>query len=373
MVSGCALTMAALAGTGSAGTAVAQSSTQAAAVPGERGALPGLPAGLVINVLAGGAEGGPALDRWLGGGILAPEETARRATALIEALGSRKGTLPGQDLLKAIDRIAGYVARRLATASVMQLAVDPEFRPPVGSIALKFGPPDAPQAAGFEAVSPKDPRISGRDLRGLRRPLDEPVSASGIAGIEKISLRLAPGDYRVVLLTQNLGDPELVRRPFGRSLRVNGVPVIVAGSDPSRWIPGAVLSNRAAALAEGVRSVGGYPTGRLAPHANTMVGRHQAGGLVIEARAPQGRITIELAEFGRGRSYLTALVAEPANRPSSILLSPEARRTIISQDVRLALEAQVLAAAARLVEQISPADGRQPKPEFESAEVVSSN
>lgn len=366
-----------IAGPAAAQGAPGQPPSQTADAPGAAGTqeapLP-VPAALITRLLAGGADARLVLNQWLNSEGRPPEEVARRATALIEALGAQKDKAPPQDLLKAIDTVAAHVARRLATTPVIQMAVEPGYRPPPKAVALKFGPPDAPPVPGFEAVLPKDPRITGGEVQGLRRPLEEPLVGSGILGVEKINVKVPPGQYRVILLTQNLGDPNLVRRPFGYSLRINGVPVVVGSADPNQWLPGgAVLSSQPA------RPADGFATADLPPQTRGLIVRQQAGGIVIEARAPDGRLTIEMGGFGRqGRSYLTALVAEPVDQPSSLILSREARQAIIGQDRRLELESRVLAAAASLVERIAPAEGPErllslPQPEFESTEVVSSS
>ena len=326
-----------------------------------------------IAAALGTAPGSMALlDQYLGGARVPPAAMVRRATALIRALGAQRAAIGAQDLVKALDRITGYAARLLASASVMRFAVDDAFRPGSDTLALDFGPADAPVMPGFEKLAPNDPRIAGARLSGLRRPLHQPLQASGIVGVERITLQVPPGDYRIVLVTQHLGDPRLMDAPFGRQMRINGVPVLVARPDPSQWLDGAVLSQRGMALTGGSgQAIGGFLAGELADEAARLIASQQGGAMVIEVRAPDGRIALQMSGFGNARSYITGVLVEPAARLSNVVLRAAARNAVIPLDLRLALEAELLAAAAEVMEQVETAAG--PDPAFESADAVSSN
>ena len=373
-IAGCAVALAALLAIGAAGAQTGPPQI-AAATPGNGGL--DVPRAIVAAMLAGSPDGFAELNRYLGAGNLTPGQIADRATALIGALGQQAGSVKPEDLTKTIDRISGFASRLLATASVMRFAVDSSFRPAAGSLALDFGPPGGPTQPGFTKVTPNDPRLSGLNLVGLRRPLDQPLAASGIVGIQRINLQVAAGDYRLVLMTQQLGDAAMMENPFGRSLRINGVPILVGHSDPAQWIGGAVLTERGAQLVSGGgQTIGGFLSGQFDPAASTLIAQQQGGALVIEVRAPDGKVQIEMSGFGRARSYVTGLLLEPKSRESDLVLQGSTFDAILPLDVRLALEGQILAAAAAVLEQVAPAEGpgpNAPSPEFEPTDAVSSS
>jgi len=373
-IAGCAVALAALLAIGAAGAQTGPPQI-AAATPGNGGL--DVPRAIVAAMLAGSPDGFAELNRYLGAGNLTPSQIADRATALIGALGQQAGSVKPEDLTKTIDRISGFASRLLATASVMRFAVDSSFRPAAGSLALDFGPPGGPTQPGFTKVTPNDPRLSGLNLAGLRRPLDQPLAASGIVGIQRINLQVAAGDYRLVLMTQQLGDAAMMENPFGRSLRINGVPILVGHSDPAQWIGGAVLTERGAQLVSGGgQTIGGFLSGQFDPAASTLIAQQQGGALVIEVRAPDGKVQIEMSGFGRARSYVTGLLLEPKSRESDLVLQGSTFDAILPLDVRLALEGQILAAAAAVLEQVAPAEGpgpNAPSPEFEPTDAVSSS
>ena len=373
-IAGFAVALAALLAIGAAGAQTGPPQI-AAATPGNGGL--DVPRAIVAAMLAGSPDGFAELNRYLGAGNLTPGQIADRATALIGALGQQAGSVKPEDLTKTIDRISGFASRLLATASVMRFAVDSSFRPAAGSLALDFGPPGGPTQPGFTKVTPNDPRLSGLNLAGLRRPLDQPLAASGIVGIQRINLQVAAGDYRLVLMTQQLGDAAMMENPFGRSLRINGVPILVGHSDPAQWIGGAVLTERGAQLVSGGgQTIGGFLSGQFDPAASTLIARQQGGALVIEVRAPDGKVQIEMSGFGRARSYVTGLLLEPKSRDSDLVLQGSTFDAILPLDVRLALEGQILAAAAAVLEQVAPAEGpgpNAPSPEFEPTDAVSSS
>lgn len=360
-------------GTGVAG---AQTAPQPAAAPAGSGG-PDLPRAVIDAILSSSPDALTELNRYLGASTLTPAQIADRAAALINALGKQAGALKPQDVALTMSRITVFTSRLLAKASVIRFAVDGSYRPPAGAVALAFGSPGAPTHPGFTKVTATDPRISGVNLVNVSAANHPPGMASGIAGVRKIHLRVRPGDYRLVLMTQQLGDAKLKHAPFGRSLRINGVPVLVARSDPSQWIGGAVLTNRGNQFIGGKgHAVGGFLSGQFDSSADALIAAQRGGVLVVEVRAPDGLVQIETSEFGTDQSYLTGLLLEPKGKRSDLVLQGGTFAAILPLEVRLALEARVLAAAAAVLGQVQPAAGpgpNVPAPQFEATEAVSSS
>jgi hypothetical protein len=98
--------------------------------------------------------------------------------------------------------------------------------------------------------------------------------------------------------------------------------------------------------------------------------RQQGGALVIEAHAVNGQIDIRLP--GDVPTFLTALMVERSDQPSEFVLSPAARDALLPIDTQLAIEAEVQALAAALLEEVAPAAGPDgqpndlPEPVFQS-------
>lgn len=295
-----------------------------------------------------------AINGFIGTGRQPADVVARRAAALLRGLADRRGTVPPAAYLGAVSRISTLAGRALASASIVGLAVATGYRPKNVVIALDFGPPEGPVMPGFERVLQGDRRIEGRIL-ALRRPGSNLLLSDGLAGIEKITLSVAPGDYRVILITQNLADPAVSRLPFGRTVRINGIPTRIERSDFREWRYEAMLAGGRSRLPES----GGHRSGELASDGAALFSRQQGGAVILEAKTSSDKLVIELADFAGARSYLTGLLVERLGRVSDVALSPPALGRIVPLSRRLELEAGLLEEAARAIEGIAPAIGRQ--------------
>lgn len=326
---------------------------------------------LVTYVLSGN-QGQALINQYLTSGNISPSELARRATSLIDALGRRRADFDPQQLLTAVDRVSHLAARALSSAKITRLGVSDDYRPTRAVAALDFGPADGAVMDGFERVTPNDPRVSGDDLQGLRRPETNSLLSDGLGGVEIISLDVPNGEYRIVLMTQNLGDARYSTTPFGREIKVNGVPVLIEGNDPSRWTPGSTLSSgNVIQTSSGASQSEGYRSGVLSSDSDALIARQEGGAIIIEGRALAGKLNIQIQGYSNTKSYLTGLVVEPLNELSDITLSNEARQAIVPVAARVALETQILAKAAEVTEGIPRPD--LPEPSFESNEVATAN
>jgi len=296
------------------------------------------------------------INRILGAGVQPASVVAARARRLIDDLCASRFRKPAPRpaiYIAAIQQISGLASRALSGAAILGVAVAPGYRPANAVAALDFGPPDGPVMEGFEGVFQGDPRLEGNIL-ALKHPDTSPLLSDGLAGIEQIRLPVQPGDYRIILLTQNLANPAVSKLPFGREVRVNGVSSRVERAEFARWQYDAILADRPGPGGEGVVKLPGFGAELFA--------RQQGGALVLEATATSDTLTIQLSDFAGARSYLTGLVVERLDRPSGISLSPLARRVVISLQQRLELETTVLEAAARCLEKIPPEAGPPDEP-----------
>lgn len=325
------------------------------------------------EVLAGtmsGVRGTAIIDRFLRGDGAPPALVARRAAAIIRQLGEQRGTLKPADLLGAVDRVVHVAARSLSYASVMRMAVAENYRPESAVLAWDFGPAGGKIMPGFERILPNDKRIAGDHMTGHLQAQRNSLLTDGISGLRKIELDLADGNYRIILMTQAVGDPALAKLPFGREVRINGMTMIVIGEGPANWLGHSLLGNSGVRLASGAFDrAGGFLTGDTGSEAGTLYQTQQGGAIILEGAAHNGKMVIEFSNFGSDNSYLTGLIIEPPDKLSDLILSRSAWNNVIPLDMRIALETELLLVAAETVQGIAPAAGQA----FESDTVVTAN
>ncbi|CAN0545000.1 unnamed protein product, partial [Laminaria digitata] len=273
---------------------------------------------LIKRALAGDDEALAALQAYLRGtDAKSPQAVAQRATALIAQIGREKDDSSTEALLGVIDRIASSAINLVSGSQIVRLGVDTDFVPTRALIAWDFGPPDGPIAPGFERILPNDERIGGADLDGLRRPADSELLNDGIAGVERIEADLPDGEYRIIMMTQNLGDDKLMGNPFGNQIVVNGSALSVGQPSPDDWVRDAVFSNRGLQNTSGQVAQGpganGFVSRDLGEFDPALFQRQQGGAIVVQAVARGGKLIIELRGFPSGRSYLTGLIVEPVS------------------------------------------------------------
>jgi len=202
-----------------------------------------------------------AIPRYLSVGNPKPSDIAKRAVSLIRALKDQKKVLKPNDLFQVVSRVSTIATRALTKTAIARLAVASDYKPRKALVALDFGPADGKVMNGFTRVVPGDVRISGKKVSGLRRPEDSALLADGLSGVKKISIDVPVGSYRIVLMTQDLGDPRFAA-PLGREVRINKVPFLVTGSKLDQWTRDAMLAGNSSALnGTEFKVAGGFFTG----------------------------------------------------------------------------------------------------------------
>jgi hypothetical protein len=336
---------------------------------------------IVARVLEGDTEAFAQLRSYLvGDGAQQPEEITRRATALISQIGAQRGVVGTDALLQIIDQVATSAINLVAGSQIVRIGIDRDFVPTKAVLAWDFGPPDGEVSPGFERVQPGDGRISGAALDGLRRPAESDLLNDGLVGVERIEADVPDGEYRIILMTQNLGDQQLMERPFGSEIVVNGSALSINDPSPDNWLQNAVLSNRGVqnVSAPATGGPGGFIAGDLDNFDQGMFERQQGGAIIINATARNGKLIIELKGFNNARSYLTGLMVEPATETSDLVLSREAMQAVTPVEMRLALEEEILSSAARVLAELNPAEGdpelvELPEPILDPEELASAS
>ena len=223
-------------------------------------ALDGDDAGLdsLINFLA--AQGG---DR---------QGVAALAAEMIGELGGDP-----EDVRRVAGRISDAATEAMNASVIVRFSEDESFSVPEGAIGFDFATADAKSVPGYERVTPSDARVEGDDMSGLRRPVDSPVVAHGLTGIRKFRTAVPNGRYRIMLITDDLGDWSAVPRPFGNQVSVNGATRRILTNNPGDWV------------GAGAGGVG--------------------GAIIIEIEVTDGFLSIEF--LGDDATFLAGLIMEP--------------------------------------------------------------
>ena len=264
--------------------------------------------------------------------------------------GSKKALKPS-DLFQVVSRVSTLTTRALTKTSITRLAVASDYKPRNAMIALDFEPADGKVMDGFTRVVPSDLRVSA-----WRWPEDSDLLADGLSSVKTISMDVPVGAYRIILMTQDLGDFRF-NAPLGRQIRIKKISFVVSSSNPDQWIRDALLSGNSNSLDKsGLNFSGGYFSGDLSQLLKRQESRQMGGAIIVEGQSSDGKLVIELIGFKTDITYLTGLIVEPLEQVSDAILSSPALRKQISLRSRLSLEAKVLAAAA--VSGIEPEAGQ---------------
>ena len=213
-------------------------------------------------------------------------EVKDRAIQLIRELSGDMIAVQG-----AAETIATAAENALAGAQIERFDIDDNYRPNADTYAFDFGTADAPVPVGFERVTEGDERVEGTDgLHPLRRPSEKPVISSGILGIKKFKTAVKPGFYRLVIMTDDLGEWKQLDSPLGKLLRINGVELVITTDNPSTW--------------RGQNFLGNYDLAAYDPS------RPMSGGMiVIEIEITENFFELEL--LGDELTFLAGLTLEP--------------------------------------------------------------
>lgn len=245
----------------------------------------GVPERVLLGVLTGSSYGMAALTAYLHGDDAPPEIVARRAMSVVRALKETAGGKDVQTLVDAVGRVAGAVSNIFQTGRIMRLTIDAGYLPPGRAIAWDLGPPDGPVAPGFEAMLPRGGQLSGAQLRGMSRPGGDPLTSDGILGVESISVEVPNGQWRVIIMTEDLGAGRASLTPFGEQFLINGEEVRLRNAPPEQWGETTYLTNET------------WDRDAFAPGATPIenIASDTAGVMVSETEVRDSRMTLHFA------------------------------------------------------------------------------
>jgi hypothetical protein len=252
----------------------------------------------VQGAIATAPEGQAPLQFWMEQSFGDPKALVRRTLPLIEAL--RNARLNLEQIQRAADRISRTASEILNQVHILNTGVTGAVTLGGGKVGFTFQSADAKIVPGFQPILPRDPRLTGQNLRAIRTPRDGSILQAGIFGPQSLSLPMPNGSYRIILLTGEAGIPGAIKTPFGRQVKVNQHSFDVAAARPDNSLPAAVLAAGNGALA----AIG--------------------GGLILYADITTGRLDLEFVN-PEGETYLCSVILEPMAEPSLLSGSPYVR------------------------------------------------
>lgn len=332
--------------------------------------LESVPAKALQGALSGSDDGVRALTEYLNGGGAKPEDVTRRAVSVLRALQEIPGMKDNYDaLVLAADRIAQAASNIFNTGSIMRLTIDKDYKLPDRAVALDLKPVDGEPAPGWQNSTPRDQRLIGKGMRGIRRPGGEPLTSDGIVGVEGADINVPKDLYRVIVMTDDFGASSIGSDAinfFGDELVVNDTTLKFNKTDPNSWNETAYLTNKPLKLGTAAPDGssgksrqsgggqagdgGGGGSGDSVSNASTK----SAGVVVVETEAVSDKVNMQfVSDAVKGRSpktYIVALLVEPIEQPSSVKGFPDLARF-------LELEKQLTKKLAEILSQVEPTAG----------------
>ncbi|MFI5021902.1 MAG: hypothetical protein ACHQRJ_09655 [Alphaproteobacteria bacterium] len=236
------------------------------------------------------------------------------------------------DISQRVAELTGNVVKEVAGGQIQKVAVDKRYLPGPNDKAVKFGAADTSLPSGFELLTPQDPRLKGVNMRVIGLAQGDPMTGSGIVGVRSFQIDVPSGDYRVILLTADSGQPDTAEAPFGAEVTVNSVAQKVALSDPNKWTGNGTLSTPpAAAPAPSGTLPGAPPATDTLPGTNNQGGvtTHQANGsgaggggaIVVTTHVDNNRLDVSFtppSDKPNQQTFIVGMIAESTTHPSGL-------------------------------------------------------
>lgn len=307
----------------------------------------------LIGAATGTQDGLKALNKLLTDGDAGPKEITMRAKTLLQQLKEAGFIEDATTMMTAADRIVQAAVSNVGGgAKIVEFDPGNSFVPPESVIALDFGPADGHLAKGFERVTNQDPRIIGGlgdGLQAIRRPGQDGLQSDGLVGVRSLKVKMTnTGRWRIILMTEAVGEGGSISAPFGASIIVNGVEIPISEALPDDWV-------RVARLKEGGESVAQV----FDPGDGASSARFAGGIIILEVDIP-GNV-LEIAFNNQNdtgvQTYLTGAIFEPTDQESILDLPPEAEDAVFSDERRLQAEADIGLDVAEALAELVPEAG----------------
>lgn len=201
--------------------------------------------------------------------------------------------------INAIRKIIVFATEGSEHIRINHYAVEEAIKLPKGAAGYSFGSEESPLFDGFLRITAQDPGIAGANLREILRPGVDPLLASGIHGVERVTVKAKPGRNRVTLWTEETSAWEALRGFVKRRIRINDKAVLDEEYTPQEWVKNRYMAGRN-------REVG-YDNDIW-----ELYGKHRGGRSThLVDVGPEGEITIKISGEGPTAHYLSAILVEP--------------------------------------------------------------
>jgi len=244
------------------------------------------------KLLAAALDGEPAAR----GALLALFNDLRGDSAAIAALAvDLIGAFDG-DSVAAIDAatmIADAASHTLSTRPIVRVSVGDNLLLPPGAQGWNFGAPDSAGFEGFQKVTAADQDIVPGASGALQSAGGDDLLSDGLLGLHKFHVKVPDGTYRLILLTDAMGNVTLAS-PLGDAIMVNGqrIPLPVGGSD--NWQGNGVLGG-------GLNAGGAQGSG---------------GATMMTVEVVDGQLVLEFLPAEGQNIFLSGIILEPIEGPS---------------------------------------------------------
>ena len=172
-------------------------------------------------------------------------------------------------------------------------------------IALDLGPKGSAVYPGFTAIEPSDPRLEAKALKPLRRPSGDALIQDGMEGVDRLTLHVENGLWRVALFVQDQGEWEYLPHPLEQRILINGQIVLDQRLDAERWIEKVYLAGRDEEYRPG-------------QDVFETVGRRRSGLIDTLVDVEDGRVVIQFDGPARAARYLAGVVVAPFENRDTI-------------------------------------------------------
>jgi hypothetical protein len=304
-----------------------------------------------------------AVANFLTRGNAEPKRMAARAIALINQVRTDPRVQTRGRTLELASLVSDMVARSVSSPRVIEVLVDGDYIPPANARAYDLGGEGDPVAIGFEKLTPAGEIATGHRETPFASDSLGPLLADGIANIRRISLPLANGTYRVILLTGRSAARNLPTAPFGETLTANSTRYYLGEARPATWIGGARLLRPVLAASNKAGRIGLSGLARELDEAPWLRPGGEAVGIAFKVDVVHGFLTVRFEQPVSGRGVdLSAIIVEPADQSSSLVHGREVVRAAMGQEFADTLSRQydadpdMAAALAALGADMAPAN-----------------
>lgn len=303
----------------------------------------------LAGAIAGSEDGRKAIERYLDSGGL-PADMAGRAATLIRDLQRSEIVVDPGVLRDAADRISAAASRSFASAQVFKVKMTSGFELGDRRLGFDFGPPDAAVQPGFQKVTSRSEWVHGGGMTAMRRPEGAALLRDGLLNVRRIELPVPDGEYRVMIMTDDVGVTESNMSPFGKNMKVNDARIRMPEVDPKAWVDVAYLAEPNDYFGrdgdERAERVRRRPSAQA---------RSTGGVTLVHAVVEGGKLRIIFDKNQGFNTYVTGVIVEPVGEESIFTGSPEVRRIVFAdkEDVNKAEEV-VSEAVAQLLSSSGP-------------------